>query len=244
MKLDQFLNRKSFIAFIIFLLAAIIAFWPGYFGRILSPVVDSHLHRHGIAMTLWCVMLIAQAVLIRNRQNTIHKWIGFGSYILVPLLAFSGFDLVNHLFHGAQQLGPGHFYFIALSVNAIFAFLILYGLAIYFRKNAKIHARYMAVTILPLVSPISDRIIYRFVRSLIPYAPKIGNMPIVPFYGFLIADLILIGLIIWDWRSNKRWDVFPVALGILLIYHFSVLYFYQYGFWQKFCYWFINLPLD
>lgn len=244
MKLDQFLNKKSFIAFIVFLIAALTAFWPGYFGRILSPTVDGHLHRHGLAMILWCAMLIAQAVLIRNRQNSLHKWIGYSSYVLVPIMVVTAFDLVNHLFHGAQRLAAGHFYFIALSVNAIFAFLTLYGLAIYFRKHSLIHARFMVVTALPLISPITDRLIYRYVKPIIPYAPKIGNMPIVPFYGFLIADTILVGLIIWDGYSNKRWNVFPVALVILLIYHYSVMNFYKYDFWQQFCYWFISLPPD
>ncbi len=238
MKINQFLNRRVFIAFIVFLLAAIIAFWPGYFGRIFSPL-DSHLHRHGIAMILWCLMLIAQATLIRKRAYTIHRWVGYGSYVLVPFIAFAAFDLVHHLFTGAQQLIVGHFYFLALSINSIFAFLILYGLAIYFRKNAALHARFMVVTALPLFTPITDRLIYGYFQFLIPYAPEIGGSPIVPFFGFLLADLILIGLIVWDWRSNKRLTAFPVALGVLLLYHYSVMNFYQYTFWKNFCYWFM-----
>lgn len=241
--MDAFLNRRVFVAFIIFLFAAITAFWPGYFGRIFAPL-DTHLHRHGIAMILWCMMLITQAILIRKRQFTIHRWVGYSSYVLVPIMAFTAFDLVNHLFYGATRLAVGHYYFIALSVNAIFAFLILYGLAIYFRKQPLIHARFMVVTVLPLVSPITDRLIYRFFRLLIPYAPKIAGSPVVPFFGFVIADLILVGLSIWDWKSNKRWIVFPIALVILLLYHFSVMNFYQFTFWKNFCYWFVALPMD
>ncbi len=243
MKLDQFLNRRVFIVFLIFLLAALIAFWPGYFGRIFSPL-DSHLHRHGIAMTFWCMMLIGQAYLIRKKAFRFHKIVGYSSYALVPIMAFTAFDLVNHLFYGAPNLGIGHFYFIALSVNSIFAFLILYGLAIYFRKQAMIHARFMICTVLPLISPISDRLIYRFFRFLIPYAPQIGGSPIVPFFGFLLADFVLIVLIIWDWKNHRKPWVFGTALLVLLTYHYSVLNFYQFAFWQKFCLWFVNLPMD
>ncbi|MEQ8470232.1 MAG: hypothetical protein RIC35_03565 [Marinoscillum sp.] len=243
MKLDSFLHRRLFIAFIIFLIAALIAFWPGYFGRILAPL-DSHLHRHGLAMTLWCILLIGQAVLIKNRQFIIHRWAGYFSYLLVPIIAFTAFDLVNHLFHGATRLSVGHFYFLALSINSIFAFLIIYGLAIYFRKNAALHAKFMICTVFPLFTPITDRLIYRFFRFLVPHAPQIGGSPIVPFYGFVLADVLLIILAVWDWRSNKRLITFPVALGILFIYHFSVMNFYKYDFWQKFCYWFVGLPMD
>ncbi|WP_258100124.1 hypothetical protein [Marinoscillum pacificum] len=243
MKLDAFLNRKAFIAFIIFLLAAITAFWPGYFGRILGPM-DSHLHRHGLAMITWCMMLVGQAFLIKNKAFTIHRWIGYVSFVLVPIMAFTAFDLVNHLFHGAQRLGAGHFYFIALSVNSIFAFLIIYGLAIYFRKQPMLHARFMVSTMFAIITPITDRLIFRFFRFLVPYAPKIGGSPIVPFFGFVLADVLLIGLSIWDWRSNKRLTAFPVALAIVLVYQYSVMNFYQYEFWQKLCYWFVGLPLD
>ena len=243
MKLDAFLNRKVFIAFIVFLIAALTAFWPGYFGRILAPL-DSHLHRHGLAMITWCFMLVGQALLIKNKSFGIHRAVGYLSYALVPIMAFTAFDLVNHLFHGAQRLGTGHFYFIALSVNSIFAFLIIYGLAIYFRKQPILHARFMVSTMFAIITPITDRLIYRFFRFLIPYAPKIGGSPIVPFFGFVLADVLLIGLIIWDWRNNKRLTAFPVALAIVLVYQYSVMNFYQYEFWQMFCYWFVGLPLD
>lgn len=243
MKLDYLLNRKVFFFFIIFLIAAIIAFWPGYFGRIFGPM-DSHLHRHGIAMTLWCIMLIGQALLIKTNQKAFHRIVGYGSYFLVPFLAFAAFDLVNHLFYGAPRLGVGHLYFIALSVNSIFAFLIIYALAIYFRKQSTVHARFMVCTVFPLFSPITDRLIYRFFRSLIPYAPEIAGSPIVPFFGFVLADIILVGLLIWDWKSSKRLWVFGSALIVVFAYQFSVMNFYKYEFWYRFCIWFVNLPLD
>lgn len=243
MKIDKFLNRWVFAAFVVFLIAAVTAFWPGYFGHLFAPM-DSHLHRHGLAMTLWCVLLIAQPVLISKKLYRLHGWMGYGSYLLVPVMAFTAFDLVNHLFHGATSLGMGHFYFVALSVNSIFAFLIIYSLAIYFRKVPALHARFMVSTVFPIITPVTDRLIYRFFRSIVPYAPKIGGSPIVPFYGFVLADVLLIGLAIWDWRSHKRLTAFPIALIIVLIYQFSVMNFYHYSFWRQFCYWFVGLPLD
>jgi hypothetical protein len=69
--------------------------------------------------------------------------------------------------------------------------------------------------------------------SLVPLAPTIEGMPIVPAFGFGLADVILVILLIWDYLSHKRLNVFPVVLAILLLYHLSVMTFYKYGFWKK-----------
>ena len=65
----------------------------------------------------------------------------------------------------------------------------------------------------------------------------------VPTAGFLLADVMLVALSVWDWRANKR-RVFPIALAVLVQYHVSVLTFYQFGFWHAFGEWFMTLPLS
>jgi hypothetical protein len=71
--------------------------------------------------------------------------------------------------------------------------------------------------------------------------PRIDGVPIVPVAGFLLADLLLVALSVWDWRANRRANVFPVALGVLLLYHASVLTFYRFSFWRDFGEWFVGL---
>jgi hypothetical protein len=92
-----------------------------------------------------------------------------------------------------------------------------------------------------MFTPITDRIISFFLPGIVPYLPMINNRPIRPVVGFLMADILLVGLCIWDWKSHRRWNVFPVALGLLLMYHYSVLNFYKFPFWQSFCQWFFEL---
>ena len=127
--------------------------------------------------------------------------------------------------------------------NATVVLSIIYGLGMYFRKDRLTHARYMLCTIFPMFTPITDRIIYNYIRPLIPLAPKIEGTPIVPFYGFLLADLIVIGLAVWDWKTHKRKDVFMIVLGLLLIYHISMFTFYKFSFWRAFTEWFLSLQL-
>jgi hypothetical protein len=83
-----------------------------------------------------------------------------------------------------------------------------------------------------MFTPVTDRIIHTHFSSLLLYRPTLEGRPIAPVVGFLIADFLLIGLTVWDWRSHKRWNVFPVALMVLIVYHYSVLNFYKFQFWQ------------
>ena len=126
------------------------------------------------------------------------------------------------------------FFFVALVVNALVAFVIFFGLAIFYRKKSTLHARYMICTIFPMITPATDRIVHIYFPSLLPFLPSIEGNPIAPVVGFFIGDLLMLGLSIWDWRSHRRWNVFPFALAVLLIYHYSVLNFYKFEFWQAF----------
>ncbi|NUN99437.1 MAG: hypothetical protein HUU01_02340 [Saprospiraceae bacterium] len=241
MKQASFILSKYLIfAFIGFLLFAIIGFWNSYFTKILDQE-NYRMHTHGVAIILWLVLLIVQPYLIRTKRTGLHKKLGIFSYLLVPVLLFTTLDLLKYKLPETGSPGNTGYFFIALVVNALVAFLIFYGLAIYHKRNINLHARYMICTAFPMFTPITDRIIGNYFPSLLAYVPNIDAMPVTPVIGFLMADLLLIALCVWDWRANRRWNVFPFALLILTCYHFSVLNFYKYGFWQAFCEWFIQI---
>jgi len=240
MNRSQLLVRKSSYYFAFFLLLAFIAFWPKYFSIILAsqPLL---IHAHGISMILWCLSLIIQPYLIKTNRLKIHRMVGKASYLLVPFFIISTLLLVYSILSPAIRLTSGHYYFFTLVFNALLAFGILYGLAVYHRKESAIHARFMICTVLTMITPVTDRLIYRYFRFIIEYVPRIDQIPVVPVAGFLLADLILLGLIIYDWRHSKGNYAFIVALTIMLGYHISVLTFYQYGFWQAFTQWYLSL---
>lgn len=237
------LYRNSAWVFAVFALAVLVAFWPSYFSR-LTAQPSFHVHAHGITMSLWCAMLIAQAALVRMNRRGLHRSLGLLSYALAPLVVATTVQFVHLRNGGPRALGSLDLYALALMLNAVAAFAVLYGLAMYYRRTPAIHARYMLCTIFPLFTPVTDRIIGRHVPSLVPLVPRIDGAPIVPVAGFVLADAILIGLWVWDWRSGRRSTVFPVALGILLLYHLSVMTFYRLPAWRAFSDWFLSLPLS
>lgn len=240
MKLEKSLFQKSYLYFIVFFLFMLVGFWLTYFTKIFQQE-NYRMHTHGITLILWCLMLIVQPYLIRTKRTKLHRLIGKFSYLLVPLLIITTLDLLKFRLGKVPALGTMDYFFVALVVNALIAFVILYALAIYHRKKSTIHARYMISTVFVFFTPITDRIIHIHFPSILTYMPAIEGNPIAPVAGFLLADLLLLGLCIWDWRSHKRWNVFPVVLLILLLYHFSVLTFWKYDFWKSFSNWFVGL---
>lgn len=240
MNLEKALYQRSYLSFIVFFLFMLAAFWLTFFTKLFHQ--DNYrMHAHGITLILWCSMLIVQPYLIRTNRNALHKSIGKYSYLLVPLMVYTTVDLLHYRLHINPTLGTMDFFFVALVLNALVAFLIFYGLAIYHRKKRTIHARYMICTAFPMFTPITDRIIFIYFPSWVGYLPTIEGNPIAPVVGFAIADLIVIGLSIWDLKSHKRWNVFPVAFVVLLLYHYSVLNFYKFDFWKAFSNWFYQL---
>jgi hypothetical protein len=235
MKLERTLYQNSTFYFIVFFLFMLVGFWFTYFTKLLDQE-NYRMHTHGVTLILWCLMLISQAYLIRAKNHTLHKKIGKFSYVLVPLLVFTTLDLLKYRLPTA--LGTMDFFFVALVVNGLIAFVIFYVLAILYRKKPTIHARYMVGTAFPMFTPITDRIQYIYFPSTVSYLPTIEGNPIAPVVGFALADLLLVALSIWDWRSHKRLNVFPWALGVLVLYHFSVMNFYKFEFWKSFSNWF------
>ena len=242
-KVNRHLYQYSGIYFVVFFLLALIAFWTSYYGRLSAPM-DFEVHFHGITMTLWCLMLISQAFLIRFKKHSWHRFSGKLSYLLVPLIVISGFNIAHFTIDNVPEGHPARYYRAALMFNSIVVFAIIYGLAIYFRKKPKLHARYMICTILPLITPITDRIIFKYIPALVSYAPAADGIRMVPALGFALGQIVLIALIIWDWKKNRQFNAFFIAWIPLTIYHISVLYFYEYSFWQTFTEWLMSLPLS
>jgi hypothetical protein len=226
----------------VFAAAMVVAFWPSYFAR-LDTQPSYHPHLHGLTMVAWVALFVGQVWLIAGGHRATHRRLGQVGVVAVPVLVLAALHFLHFRVRDAAALGPAGLYFVALVVNALLAFLVLFGLAMCYRKQPPIHARYMIATVFPLFTPVTDRLIGRYLPSLVPMVPRIGGSPVLPAAGFLLADAILVGLSIWDWQANRR-TVFPVALGVLLLYHWSVLTWYQFGWWQAFGAWFVALPLS
>ena len=146
---DPFQFQHSYILFIGFFGFALWAFWTSYYGK-LTADFPMAIRFHGTAMTLWCLLLILQPLLIRLKKNKLHRKVGLISYLLVPFILFSGAHLARITILQSPVGSPSYYFSIALMYNSLIVFVILYGSAIYHRKNSALHARYMVSTIFPM----------------------------------------------------------------------------------------------
>lgn len=239
MNLDKSLYQKSHLFFAGFFALMVWGFWFTYFTRLFDQA-SYRMHLHGIALIVWCALLIVQPYLIRKKRFDIHRKIGLFSYFWVPFLVFSTVDLLKFKLKNRLPSTDSSEFFIALVLNALVAFLILYGLAVYNRRKGTIHARFMVSTVFPMVTPITDRIIHIFFPSWVKLAPVVAGSHAVPLFGFILADILLLGLCIWDWKSHNRRDIFPFALIVVVAYQVSVFTLFQFDFWSVFSTWFIR----
>jgi hypothetical protein len=193
-------------------------------------------------------MLVAQAQLIRTQRRSWHRALGKLSYALAPALVVITTVFIHHRVSpglaGYPVLPPIALYFLALTLPSLAVFALFYFFAMRARRDSQTHARWMLCTVFPLVTPVTDRLIGAHLPALIGVVPRIEGNPILPVVGFAAADLVVAALAWCDWRTNRRLDVFPVALGVLLLYHVGTLTLHRVPLWNAFCVWFLGLPLS
>jgi uncharacterized membrane protein YozB (DUF420 family) len=228
--------------FSLFALAMILAFWPSYYSR-LADQPTSHIHAHGLAMTAWLALLVAQAVLVRSGRRDVHRKLGLVSYALVPAIVIATVRFVHYTLQPVPIQSPNALFFLALVLNTLVAFVLLFALAMVYRKQPALHARWMIATLFPIFTPVTDRLFARFFPVILTWVPRINGSPVMQVSGFLLADVILASIAVWDWTANSR-RVFAAALAIVVVYQACVLTFHNFALWAAFGSWFMGLPLS
>ena len=229
------IHRYSFAFFSLIPVFAVWGFWQTYFVGSIRPISGID-HAHGIAMFGWCFMLIAQSLLIRQGKRSVHRAMGRVSYALVPFIALSTLSLANQQLN-ARGLTFEGIYVLMLQITMLTQFLICYALAIRNRKRSDVHARYMVCTALPMIDPIFARIL---IFNFLP--PE--SAPAAQFFTYALTDLIIIALIVWDWRSSRRRDVFLPMFFMLAATQLPTFLMVGSPAWAAFAAWYIQLPIS
>ena len=190
------LYKNAFYWFIGLLVLLFIGFWKSYFS-ILGEVGQVTHHFHGIAMLSWIFLLIGQSWLIRNRRNAQHRAVGKLSFLLAPAVVISGAMVtVYSQAHVDDPLAPFSQSILWFGFFDAGVFAILYGLAIVYRKNMQLHARYMVATSLVFIVPGLVRAVTQYVGPTGIWIPSFYQMTWVP----LFAGLWLMSL---DWHRGQ-----------------------------------------
>lgn len=223
--LSPYIN--SGYALLLYVPLMIAGFYVTYFAVLFSPKpAISHIH-FGL-MVLWMSMVIAQPFLIKNKKTGWHRTLGKASYVVLPLVLLSGCVLLkygydNHVGNLSRQLVNGFPKFTheqiihegALYILLGFVYMVwlavCYLLAVVHRKKAAAHARYMIAAALTLTGPIIDRIFFALLG-----VTRVVGIP-AESISFLIIDLVLTSLLIYDIRKENSTRPLIIALMVYLI---------------------------
>lgn len=144
---------------------AVAGFWPTYWGPLFSGTLDLHwlLHLHGIVFTSWLALLIVQTVLVYRERTGLHqrmgKVIGVGLGVLVITVGLAvAFSTISPVVGREFEDLQGFIASFVITLPSIFAFALLFGAALVYRKRPAIHKRLMIVATLALLSAATARL--------------------------------------------------------------------------------------
>ena len=115
--MNKSLYQRSAFWLILFFAFAVFGFWKSYYSP-LEKDLSFYQHFHGISMTVWCLMLIGQAFLIRYKKFSVHRMVGRGSFVVFPILIISTFLLIHSSLGSSGGINTRTLYSMALMVNA------------------------------------------------------------------------------------------------------------------------------
>lgn len=164
------------------------------------------IHIHAFIASIWILLLIVQPLLIINRKNRLHKKIGKLSYIVFPMLILSFVPQMIRIIHSDVP----QFLFFPLADSVLL--ILFYALAMYHRRNASKHMRYIIGTATVFLGPTIGRIGPHFFSWSESVTQNVQ-------YG--IIYMILIGLIFYDKRNNKKYRPYLLILTVWVIHQIT-----------------------
>jgi hypothetical protein len=193
------------------LLVAYVGFARSFFLRPLFPEWPSPsepiFYVHGAFFSAWCVVLVAQAMLVGVGRTDVHRKLGVaGLFVAVGMviLGIAGALIAANRPTGFVGVPVPPLQFLVVPLFDIVFFVTFFALAIANRGNPQTHKRCMLLATVTLLAA-------AFARW--PYVSQIGN----PFVYFGLADLFIVALVVWDLRT--RGNLHPVTRwgGLALI---------------------------
>jgi len=203
------------------LLIMLVGFWPystsghGQHGRVIAPEIYTVVLVHGLAITAWYLLSLAQSLLITVKNRALHMKLGWSAVGLTPVVAVSGVLVAvrsaagspGFVFFGMDY--PHDFLLVMLTEIAVFTLLVAAGLA--WRKRPDRHRALMLGASFSLLLGATTRI---------PPLVELfgGHDSRVAFFGpvFALAAVLLVvrSLLI---RAFDRWFAASYAF-IVVVY--------------------------
>lgn len=186
-----------------------VGFAPSYYLKAhfgAPPELNGLLHAHGLAFSLWMVVLVAQTSLVAAGRTDLHRRLGVAGVALAVLMTILGSWLA---IERARQglLGNGvvpPLQFLTIPLVGMVVFPALVGAALWFRRQSAAHKRFMLVATVELAT------------AAIARWPGIAEIAAPPVF-FGIANLFVAAILAYDLVTLKRVHWATAAAGLFLV---------------------------
>jgi hypothetical protein len=209
-------------------LIAIGAFAPTYWLQAPAGTFTGSpmLHLHAILFTAWMLFFISQATMVATGRVRDHRAWGLVGISLATAMVFVGVaaaigTMKNAAAAGLSDVGRT---FLIVPISAILVFAGLFIAAIVNVSRPEIHKRLMVVATVALLPAAIARVFFLAATGGGPglrpglFTAEAQPPPIAVTTGpAVIADLLIIAAIVYDWRTRGRpHPAYLIGGGILL----------------------------
>lgn len=204
-------------------LVAFVGFAPTYYlkGFFGTPALPGLVHLHGLVMTLWIVLFLAQVGLVAARRTDLHRRLGVAGAVLAAVVVVVG---IATAIEGAKRgvtPGPPPTVFMAIPIAVVLVFGAFVGTAIAMRRRSDWHKRLMLLGSIAVLTPAIARL-------------PIGALHAGGILAFMgVTDLFAIACVAVDTVRNRRLHpAFGWGALFLLLSHPAMLLLAGSGWWQ------------
>lgn len=209
-------NAFFLIAAVLVTLTVFVGFGPSFFLRphFRTTALPLYLVVHGLLMTAWQLLFVAQTLLVATRRTVVHRRLGIVGAVLAVAVIASGVAVTLRLpASWARLSGPPPFPIEPMVIGNLFGFATFAGFviaAILLRRQVDWHKRLMywgsLVTVGPALTPGRD-----LGALILPYFPTTFPPEIA------LAWIAWIALLVHDWRSARLFHPATILGGIVLL---------------------------
>jgi hypothetical protein len=197
---------------------AFLGFAPTYWAPMASgklpamPVV----HFHGLLFFAWTLYFALQSWLAASGQVTRHRTMGMIGVSLATAMTIFGFLVAVNMMKRSAALGltDEGIAFAIVPLSGIAFFAVVFTLAIANVRRPEIHKRLMLLAGISLLDAAVARWFLTFLAPPGPPGPPPVPVTIAPA---LVAYLLLVAAIVFDWRTRGRPHPVYIYGGIALV---------------------------
>jgi len=204
-------KRLYLIAAILFALIVLVGFGRTYYLKPFTsapPLASWLVVLHGILMSAWVVLFIAQVFFIRTKKIRVHQRLGYTAVALAAAIIVVGFFTAIAAARNGAASFPAEIprlSFLAVPLFDLIMFSILFGAAVYYRKKAADHKRLMLLTAINFIPPAVARF------------PIPGWFALGPIVFFGVPIVLLIFALVYDRMQNGKFNKIFVYGSLLLV---------------------------